>query len=108
MSDSNADTRTPATDPIEELAASQRFSKRQALYRWLGFMAAVGTLFGVVSAFPDLRGIDLIYVPTVVLLVIGCLVSGYIIGTLWTLRRLSKLQKASRPELQQQPARSAA
>ena len=108
MSESTADTRPTASDPIEELAQSQRFSKRQALYRWLGFMAAVGTLFAVVSAFPDLRGIDLIYVPTVVLLVIGCLVSGYIVGTLWTLRRLKKVSQASRPQPQQQPARSAA
>lgn len=62
----------------------------RALWRWGGFLLAVSILFSVVSSVSDLRDIDPIFIPTTVLLIVGCLIVGYTAGKLLAIRRLRR------------------
>jgi hypothetical protein len=79
-------TTSSGQDPID----LSRQNSWRALLRWGGFLLAVSILFSVVASVSDLRDIDPIFIPTTVLLIVGCLIVGYTAGKLLTIRRLQR------------------
>lgn len=96
MTELNQSSTTPEraetlTDAISQL----RPHARHRMKVWAGFFVATFVVFLVVTTVQELRGFDLVFLPSLFLLVVVSLAFGFVAGRVGTLRKCHRIGEGS-------------